>query len=826
MVADKDAVIQDLSQRLATAEDRNRQHGDSVEDGVANKRRRVEEVHQVINNIKVEPEEEEEVDVNSQAVQQEASVQLMRRQIKKEMREQNPQVAPQEIEGIIVDRVIPPENRKFRNFDEAVVFWRERFPPNYFEMKLQAKGIFNLGFKFPELRYFFRPSDSHNPLPQLVKQPFVYPKLDYKALAALDKQIPPWDKEKKSDVLWKAIMGVVSEVQMEQNRAGLVHWLEKKEKDGVVIIERINKKLDLTSLDIHDLIGVTPIPTQHFLERIADFDRIVRRKEIYTFWYRKVYHSGKHHQKAVQLKMNNGNAPFFHGGQGLIHPQGYRPDHMEQVAIPGPAPIPHANRENGHFPPILHRQTHQNLLLGWDGQGHARHQGGLNVRDPHFPNHLGSWQQPRLADWDNGRFQGRHQHDRAGLNLGNPALVSPQSFQGQDLTAPDFDIEEEVPYENPIILNAQQQQSTSGGPRVGVEPVADISTHSKEDQELLRSIYRDRLRFSTAGPGVAPRAVSPGAIPPPGVTPGPRQGPPSNGVAPIAPVAPRAMAPPGFFPPAPNTPQFMTPPPFNMPGNFWNPGMHPLDREAQMLARIKKLEADYQRVEAENRELRRQLEEAKSGGSSAKRKRPEQLATSRVPVEERLAKIKEEPADDEEVDFAENNKSSASRTIKKEPLDPRGIQPIPRAAPDADLVVLAEIRPEIRRYKSVAEAIKVAEEEFSTEYFSNKFEKFNLPIDISFSEFFSEFLFSPTLLASRPQMPQIVKRNLAYPKLMYDYIFRGETEETRKAKWTEEEKKRWAPAFKELAKVQLEQRRAGLIIWKEQRSTARKQREE
>ncbi|EGT32885.1 hypothetical protein CAEBREN_08849 [Caenorhabditis brenneri] len=174
-------------------------------------------------------EEEEEVDVNSQAVQQEASVQLMRRQIKKEMREQNPQVAPQEVEGIIVDRVIPPENRKFRSFDEAVAFWRERFPPSYFEMKLQAKGIFNLGFKFPELRYFFRPSDSLNLLPQLVKQPFAYAKYDYNALSALDKQIPPWDKEKKSDKLWKTIMGVVSEVQMEQNRAGLVHWLEKKE---------------------------------------------------------------------------------------------------------------------------------------------------------------------------------------------------------------------------------------------------------------------------------------------------------------------------------------------------------------------------------------------------------------------------------------------------------------------------------------------------------------------------------------------------------------------------------------------------------------------
>ncbi|EGT32915.1 hypothetical protein CAEBREN_02324 [Caenorhabditis brenneri] len=209
--------------------DRNCQHGDLVEDGVANKRRKVEEVRQVIKNIKVEPEEEEEVDVNSQAVQQEASIQLMRRQILKEMREQNTQVAPQEVEGIIVDRVIPPENCKFGNFNDAVAFWRERFPPNYFEMKLQAKGVFNLGFKFPELRYFFRPADSHNPLPQLVKQPFAYARLDYKALAALDEQIPPWDKEKKSDELWKAIMGVVSEVQMEQNRAGLIHWLVKKE---------------------------------------------------------------------------------------------------------------------------------------------------------------------------------------------------------------------------------------------------------------------------------------------------------------------------------------------------------------------------------------------------------------------------------------------------------------------------------------------------------------------------------------------------------------------------------------------------------------------
>ncbi|EGT48111.1 hypothetical protein CAEBREN_17595 [Caenorhabditis brenneri] len=200
-----------------------------------------------------------------------------------------------------------------------------------------------------------------------------------------------------------------------------------------------------------------------------------------------------------------------------------------------------------------------------------------------------------------------------------------------------------------------------------------------------------------------------------------------NEVAPPAPVAPRAMAPPGFFPADLNMSQFMPPPPpqINMPagGNFWNPGMHPLDREAQMSAYIK-------RLEAENRELRRQLEDAKSGGPSAKRGRQDQPGTSRDPGEEKLAKMKQEPANEEKVDFAENNRSSTSRTIKKEPLNPYGIQPISQPAPNADLIVLAEIRPEIRRYKTIAEAIEVAGEEFSTDYFSDKFQKYNLPIAI------------------------------------------------------------------------------------------------
>ncbi|EGT49668.1 hypothetical protein CAEBREN_21846 [Caenorhabditis brenneri] len=435
--------------------------------------------------------------------------------------------------------------------------------------------------------------------------------------------------------------------------------------------------------------------------------------------------------------MNNGNAPFFHGDQGLIRPQGYRPDHFEQVrrVNPEPAPIPHPNREHVYFPPILHRQTHQDLLFGWDGQGHqARHQGGLNVG-----------QQPMMA-------------------------------QG-------FAHEEVVPYE-PF-------------PRVGVQPVADVSTRSEEDQELLKNIYR-------------------GVIPPPGVTPGPRQGPPSNGVTPSAPAAPRAMAPPGFFPPAPNTPKFMPPPPFNMPGNFWNPGMHPLDRDAQMLARIKKLEADYQRVEAENRELRRQLREAQNGGPSAKKRRQEEPTTSTGNFDGRLAKIKEEPADDEEVEFAEHNRSSAPRAIKKEPLEPRGIQPIPRAVPDADLIVLAEVRPEIRRYKNIAEAIEAAEAEFSTEYFSAKFGRFNLPNVTSYSELFGEFLFKPQQLKSLGQLPQLARKRCTYGKTLFEAVFPG-------APGSSEDYVEWKKVSKELEKVQMDQRRAGLIRWKESRSTGKRE---
>ncbi|EGT32926.1 hypothetical protein CAEBREN_03404 [Caenorhabditis brenneri] len=154
------------------------------------------------------------------------------------MREQNSQVEPQEVEGIIVDRVIPPENRKFRSFNDAVAFWRERFPPSYFEMKLQAKGIFNLGFKLPELRYFFRPADSHNPLPQLVKQPFVYPKLDYKALAVLDKQK---DLNVKVQRLQETMMDYANQARMKDVEIkNLTNEVEMKDQE----IERLRKELE------------------------------------------------------------------------------------------------------------------------------------------------------------------------------------------------------------------------------------------------------------------------------------------------------------------------------------------------------------------------------------------------------------------------------------------------------------------------------------------------------------------------------------------------------------------------------------------------------
>ncbi|EGT53627.1 hypothetical protein CAEBREN_03048 [Caenorhabditis brenneri] len=48
---------------------------------------------------------------------------------------------------------------------------------------------------------------------------------------------------------------------------------------------------------------------------------------------------------------------------------------------------------------------------------------------------------------------------------------------------------EVVPYKNPGLPNTQQQQSTSGGTRANVEPVADISTHSVDNRELLMSVY-------------------------------------------------------------------------------------------------------------------------------------------------------------------------------------------------------------------------------------------------------------------------------------------------------------------------------------------------
>ncbi|CAL2048123.1 unnamed protein product [Caenorhabditis brenneri] len=48
---------------------------------------------------------------------------------------------------------------------------------------------------------------------------------------------------------------------------------------------------------------------------------------------------------------------------------------------------------------------------------------------------------------------------------------------------------EVVPYKNPGLPNTQQQQSTSGCTRANVEPVADISTHSVDNRELLMSVY-------------------------------------------------------------------------------------------------------------------------------------------------------------------------------------------------------------------------------------------------------------------------------------------------------------------------------------------------
>ncbi|EGT46953.1 hypothetical protein CAEBREN_20916 [Caenorhabditis brenneri] len=120
-----------------------------------------------------------------------------------------------------------------------------------------------------------------------------------------------------------------------------------------------------------------------------------------------------------------------------------------------------------------HRQAHQNLILGWHDQGQ----------------------------------QARHQQDQGGLNVGNPALVNPQDFHGHH--AHDFVIDEKVPYGYSAILNTQQQQSTSGGPGANAKPVAGISTHSADNQELLMSVYGDKYRFSTSVPGGGPQTVSP-----------------------------------------------------------------------------------------------------------------------------------------------------------------------------------------------------------------------------------------------------------------------------------------------------------------------------
>ncbi|EGT52432.1 hypothetical protein CAEBREN_21784 [Caenorhabditis brenneri] len=74
------------------------------------------------------------------------------------------------------------------------------------------------------------------------------------------------------------------------------------------------------------------------------------------------------------MKMNNGNAPFQHDDQGSLQC--------------------HSTTGSSH------RQAHQDLILGWDDQGHLAHhqqdQGGLNVGNPQFAN-LGYQQQPIMA---------------------------------------------------------------------------------------------------------------------------------------------------------------------------------------------------------------------------------------------------------------------------------------------------------------------------------------------------------------------------------------------------------------------------------------------
>ncbi|EGT53629.1 hypothetical protein CAEBREN_07934 [Caenorhabditis brenneri] len=118
---------------------------------------------------------------------------------------------------------------------------------------------------------------------------------------------------------------------------------------------------------------------------------------------------------------------FQHEDQGLIRQQGYRSGHLEQLQCHTPTGA-------------SHRQAHQDLILGWDDQGQQAH----------------------------------HQQDQGGLNVGNPHFAN-LDFQQQPIMAQGFAHEEVVPYK-PF-------------PRVEVEPVADISTHSKEDQELMMNNF-------------------------------------------------------------------------------------------------------------------------------------------------------------------------------------------------------------------------------------------------------------------------------------------------------------------------------------------------